>query len=55
VCFINKNLIKSKSQSALAKGKCYAIWCSKKKYMKALAEIIKEKISERKEFFGVKI
>ena len=30
-------------------------WCSKKKYMKALAEIIKEKISERKEFFGVKI
>ncbi len=30
-------------------------WYSKKKYMKALAETIKEKISENKEFFGVKI
>ena len=30
-------------------------WYNKKKYMKALAEIIKEKISKSKEFFGIKI
>ena len=30
-------------------------WRNKKKYMKALAEIINTKIGENKEFFGIKI
>ena len=30
-------------------------WNSKKKYMKALAEVIKEKIGKNKEFFGIKV
>ena len=30
-------------------------WYSKKKYMKALAETIKKKISENNEFWGIKI
>ena len=30
-------------------------WYSKKKYMKALAEIIQAKISNNKEFFGINV
>ena len=53
--FINLKFSTKKHQKLIFGLKNPFFWCSKKKYMKALAEIIKGKISESKEFFGVKI
>ena len=51
----DNNKILQKHQKWIFGLKNPFFWYSKKKYMKALAEIIEVKISENKEFFGIKI
>ena len=51
----DNNEILQKHQKWIFGFKNPFFWYSKKKYMKALAEIIEVKISKNKEFFGIKI